>query len=337
VALDDVTSDAVAAALHEFDRLGREQFLEASGFGRAKSYFVEQDGKLYDSKAIVGYAHGISGDRAWRANDFSGGEKTAADLLRVLGFTVRFLRNPAWTRDEIVLACALVAANGWRTVAQEKPEVVELSRLLQTRAIHPLDGRASDFRNPAGVERKTGDLVSCLPGHRRTNGNRLDVEVVDAFRVRPEAMREEARIIRLALQEWGDEPHSIEDPDLLDDADEGGAVLRSHLRRERNANLRRRKIAEVRRQGRELACEACGFNFEAAYGGRGAGFIECHHRNPLHETGPVKTRLADLALICSNCHRMIHRTATWLSVEELTSILEEQRERPTTTPLDSRS
>ncbi|MEJ2866734.1 HNH endonuclease [Actinomycetospora sp. OC33-EN08] len=335
MAFDDVTGAAVTAALQEFDRLGRDQFLEATGFGHAKSYFLEHDGNLYDSKAIVGYAHGISGDRPWRASDFSGGEKTVADLLRALGFSVRFVRNPAWTRDEIVLACALVEAHDWRTVAQERPEVVELSRLLQSRAIHPLEGRTSDFRNPAGVERKTGDLVSCLPGHRRTNGNRLDIEVVDAFRARPSEMRDEARAIEVALREWGDGPHSIEDPDLLDvSANEGSAVLRAHLRRERSASLRRRKIADARRQGREIACEACGFNFETTYGDRGADYIECHHRTPLHESGPVRTRLDDLALICSNCHRMIHRTVAWLRVDELTDLLRRQRGQTTVASLD---
>jgi putative restriction endonuclease len=29
------------------------------------------------------------------------------------------------------------------------------------------------------------------------------------------------------------------------------------------------------------------------------------------------TRLEDLALLCANCHRMIHRASPWLSVEEL--------------------
>lgn len=326
MALDDVTEGAVIAAVSEFDRLGRDPFLEATGFGRAKSYFLEHGGKLYDSKAIVGYAHGISGDRPWHAADFSGGDKTVADRLRALGFTVRFLRNPSWTWEEIVLACALVEADGWRTIAQERPEAIELSQLLQSTAIHPLEGRASDFRNPAGVERKTGDLVSCLPGHRRTNGNRHDVNVVEAFQLRPEELRQEARTIEAALREWGDSPHSIADPDLLaDGADEGRAVLRAHLRRERSAALRRRKIADARQRGRAIACEACGFDFLATYGERGADYIECHHRTPLHVSGPVQTRLMDLALICSNCHRMVHRTTPWIGVEELASLVRDQR------------
>jgi len=56
--LSDITRPAVLDAMAEFDRLGREVFLDTYRFGRALSYFVEIDGKLYDSKAIAGYAHG---------------------------------------------------------------------------------------------------------------------------------------------------------------------------------------------------------------------------------------------------------------------------------------
>ena len=58
--------------------------------------------------------------------------------------------------------------------------------------------------------------------------------------------------------------------------------------------------------------------FAAAYGERGDGFIECHHTIPVRDLRPgSRTRLSDLALVCANCHRMIHRRSPWLTVEEL--------------------
>jgi hypothetical protein len=62
----------------------------------------------------------------------------------------------------------------------------------------------------------------------------------------------------------------------------------------------------VRRRGEPLACAACGFDFERIYGKRGTGYIECHYVIPLHETGERRVTISDLALLCSNCHRMIH-------------------------------
>lgn len=69
-----------------------------------------------------------------------------------------------------------------------------------------------------------------------------------------------------------------------------------------------------------LACEVCGFDFEAVYGELGRGFIECHHVVPLSE-GQRKTSLRDLALVCSNCHRMAHRRRPWPAVAELRALL----------------
>jgi 5-methylcytosine-specific restriction enzyme A len=321
----DVNRQAVLAAVAAFDRLGRDKFLEEHGFGPAKAYFLDYNGRLYDSKAIVGVAHGISGDRPWRAEDFTGGDKTVAERLRALGFTVVFLRNPDWTRDEIILVCAAVEANGWRTIAQENPVAVEISRVLQSPAIHPVHGRRSDFRNPAGVERKSSDLLSRHPNFRGrpTNGNRLDPEVLQDFLTRPVEMRTLAASIRETLLDWDDDEPSISELDVDDlGVEEGGVLLKEHLRRERDPKLKGRKLDDARRRGVAIACEVCGFDFHATYGVRGLDYIECHHRTPLGVTGKTRTHLADLALICSNCHRMIHRTRDWLTVKELALLVE---------------
>ncbi len=82
--------NAVLRAIDEFDELGRERFLEKHGFGAARKYFLLHRGARYDSKAIVGVAHGLQHPqlRALRAADFSGGETTVAQHLRGLGFEV---------------------------------------------------------------------------------------------------------------------------------------------------------------------------------------------------------------------------------------------------------
>ncbi len=78
--------------------------------------------------------------------------------------------------------------------------------------------------------------------------------------------------------------------------------------RQRESWLRDQKILESQRLG-TLKCEVagCGFDFEQTYGRLGAGFVEVHHRRGLARSGPTKTKLADLAIVCANCHRMIHR------------------------------
>ena len=88
--LRDITRTAVLAAIAEYDRLGQDEFLDKYGFDRARSYLLIHNGKAYDSKAIVGVAHGfLPEERALTARDFSGGEATVGRLLRGLGFTVQ--------------------------------------------------------------------------------------------------------------------------------------------------------------------------------------------------------------------------------------------------------
>jgi 5-methylcytosine-specific restriction enzyme A len=87
------------------------------------------------------------------------------------------------------------------------------------------------------------------------------------------------------------------------EAEEGRLLTALHRRRERDPKLAQQKKEQALRRNGSLACEACGFDFAATYGDRGRGFIECHHRRPLSELrGRQRTRLDDLALVCSNCH-----------------------------------
>jgi 5-methylcytosine-specific restriction protein A len=89
MALGDLTQREVQQAVAEYDRLGRDRFLEKYGFGPARSYLLVVDGKTYDSKAIVGAAHGYLADREPLApSDFSGGAATVGRLLTSLGFEV---------------------------------------------------------------------------------------------------------------------------------------------------------------------------------------------------------------------------------------------------------
>ena len=88
--LRDITRAAVLTAIDEYDRLGQDEFLAKYGFDRARSYLLIHNGRAYDSKAIVGVAHGfLDGEAALAARDFSGGEATVGRLLRGLGFTVQ--------------------------------------------------------------------------------------------------------------------------------------------------------------------------------------------------------------------------------------------------------
>lgn len=243
--------------------------------------------------------------------------------------SARTLRNPDWAWDELVLACDLVVRNGWKGFDANNQEVAELSRLLQAAPIHGLESRGETFRNPNGVARKTFDIATRHPAYtgRPTKGGALDLRVIEAFLTHPTEMAESAQLIRQGLKTGA----FMGLPELDDEADDYGApegrlLLRSHLARERSRKLRKQKIDSVRKAGRSLACEVCDFDFEQRYGERGKGYIECHHVVPLHQAGEGRTKLSDLALICANCHRMIHRKAPWPTPAELRAMLASRTE-----------
>ncbi|MGH2656736.1 MAG: hypothetical protein ACRDIZ_08595 [Actinomycetota bacterium] len=85
--------ESVLRAVQEFDRLGRDTFLEKYHFGKAYNYFLVIDRRLYDSKAVLGVAHGYEfPDKGpLRGAQFSGGQATVKRKLEELGFDVRVL------------------------------------------------------------------------------------------------------------------------------------------------------------------------------------------------------------------------------------------------------
>lgn len=141
----------------------------------------------------------------------------------------------------------------------------------------------------------------------------------------PESEAIVARVLRLV------ESNGVGDP--LPDVDkdafgfEGNPRLVAHMRRERSASIVQKKKKEVLRKTGALRCEACGFDFEKAYGEYGKEFCEVHHLVPLHKSdGITKTELSELAIVCSNCHRIIHRTNPMPTIQELKKVIREHQQ-----------
>lgn len=102
---------------------------------------------------------------------------------------------------------------------------------------------------------------------------------------------------------------------------EGQKILYLHYGRERKQEIINLTKALALRNNKELRCEVCGFSFFEHYGDRGKNFIEGHHIKPIGLIDEnIETKIEDIRLICSNCHRMIHRKFPWLTIEELKSI-----------------
>lgn len=324
-----ISRDDILKTMQEYDALGGPAFLDLYGYEKARKYLILHEGKEYDSKAIAGVAHKHSHGRPLASDELSGGLGQAVKWLHREGFQIGASRSPKWTRDELILACDVVARNGWQSLSNSDPRIGELSDLLQLLGAYPPEERAVEYRNRNGASYKSLNIASLHPGYKGkpTNGGELDGEVLRDFLDRPAEMAMAARLLREGLRDGSLQSALPEDEEADDEeasAPEGRVLYRRHRTRERNKGLRQRKIAAALKKSPTLACEACGFDFGKVYGERGKGYIECHHVVPLHEAGEGTTKLADLALICSNCHRMIHRSAPWPTPAELRALVQEE-------------
>jgi len=88
---------------------------------------------------------------------------------------------------------------------------------------------------------------------------------------------------------------------------EGKTFYAWHRKRERNRELVKYVKKKTMLEKGELRCIVCDFSFLETYGKTGENFIEAHHTKAISDMGEnEETKPEDIALVCSNCHRMLH-------------------------------
>ena len=120
------------------------------------------------------------------------------------------------------------------------------------------------------------------------------------------------------------EPHD-DDVDITEDDEgfaEGKKKLRTHICRERNYKVIKESKKRYKEKYGKLTCQICKFDFEKVYGEIGKDFIEGHHIVPVSELQDGdKTKIQDIVLVCSNCHKMLHRKRPWLTPNKLKELI----------------
>ncbi len=233
--------------------------------------------------------------------------------------------NPNWLKDELILALDLYFEIDFAHNRSDKNEKInELSRLLNSLPLHTAHFRGEDFRNPTGVYMKLSNFLRFdpdYPGEGLNRGSNLDKEVWEEFASDRPRLRRTAALIRSGCRVLSKEEVL---PDASDEEEfsEGKILTGLHRRRERNSTLVNKKKRKILAKTGKLACEVCGFDFYITYGDLGKDYAECHHTVPLSTLMPEAiTKLSDLAIVCANCHRMLHRSKKWLTIAELQKVI----------------
>ncbi|AVD54613.1 HNH endonuclease (plasmid) [Priestia filamentosa] len=235
-------------------------------------------------------------------------------------------RNPSWKRDELILALNLYFSHNPSKINNKHVEVVKLSKILNSLPIHGDQANPDNFRNPNGVYMKMCNFLRFDPNYKGKGlerGSKLEKEVWDEFYKEKNKLHNIAQSIILGITYEKEQVSQTINRDEEEEFPEGKILYRLHRQRERNSSVVKKK-KRLAMEKNNLKCEICTFDFFKKYGELGYGFIECHHAKPISDyKEDTKTKLEDLVLVCSNCHRMLHRKRPWLSKEQLRQLIKQ--------------
>lgn len=157
-------------------------------------------------------------------------------------------------------------------------------------------------------------------GHWGLKAQYKDVRTFGDQPLENQSIEELVRKEPIHLQSVEDDVSMSEDGKQLSDMEEV-RVKKAHYRYEgrlSQSHIKRIKIEKG------YVCEACGMSFGKSYPGIGDEFIECHHKIPyaeIEDGGNRKLKINDFMVLCSNCHRMIHRLDDPADLDALKAII----------------
>lgn len=231
--------------------------------------------------------------------------------------------NPPWTRDETILALALFFDAGMIALSDTDKRVIDLSASLRDLPGNEERARNPSFRNPAGVSFKLSNLQSVATGKGFANVSSTDRNVWKQFENRRTRVHEIATLIRTYASEI---PLDVTDEGDEEEFAEGRILTLAHRRVERNRRLRTKLIRDRRKTNR-LRCDACHATNPTSDSRLDDAIFDAHNLVPLSALGSTKTKLSDVALLCANCHKVIHRlistSGKWATVADVRAAIEE--------------
>jgi|GEM_PF-761921 len=239
-------------------------------------------------------------------------------------------RNIPWTRDELIITLDFYLKHRATGMpAKNSSEISRLSRELnRLAALHKLP-MGENFRNENGVYLKLMNFHAIDPdwhGKGMARFGKADLSVWMDLAHQPQILDAAAKSIfqHIYYAEDNGETRQLLGAEEMQTAlaapsIEGRILSSTHFRRERNSKLVERLKDEYFDIHGYIDCGVCAFNFERQYGERGHKFMEAHHLKPLSQLSPEGEQITtdDLALVCANCHRMIHRKSPWLTITQL--------------------
>lgn len=231
--------------------------------------------------------------------------------------------NPNWNRDETILALEAFFALDGRNPSSKDPLIVALSETLRALPYHGEAARKPTFRNPDGAAFKVQNLRSRQTGKGLGNVSRMDREIWDEFGDKPAEVSRLATLIRAGIASEAANAAPLSDG--IEEAEfyEGRLLTQKHMRRERSPAVRKALLRQRGAAG--LQCEICSAAHSRLSPELRPAAFEAHHVLPIATVREGVTKLADMALLCAVCHRLLHRLIAhhrrWIGIEEAKALL----------------
>ncbi len=234
-------------------------------------------------------------------------------------------KRVVWTRDELILALDLYLKHQGKLFNPDDKAINELSNFLNKMGKVLGLGGGSLFRNPNGVVMKMMNFRRLDPQFKNkgkvglSQGNRLEEPVWVEFSTDSIRLAKVVSAIHAVVEQHAGLTDLIGiDEANFEEAAEGKLLTRLHQFRERNKRLIDQCKKKALKEQGHLRCSACNFDFGIQYGPTASHIIDCHHTKPVHTlTEGEKTNIKDLILLCANCHRVVHSSKQWLTLEQL--------------------
>lgn len=210
-----------------------------------------------------------------------------------------------------------------RVLEENDPRAVAASDLLNRLPLHPEAGTPG-FRTPDAVVLRMAHYRSYDPSTAAkgmANAGRRAEQVWGRYADDPVTVRSLVRSIKAVAGGAGPEYEAAREKESDEgNVPEGRLIYRLHRQRERDAALRARKLKQLAKAGTRPSCEVCELVPEFVFGPGSSQVLECHHIRPLR-LGERETGVADVVLLCANCHRAIHAKGLLVTITELRDAL----------------
>lgn len=248
-------------------------------------------------------------------------EPARADLHRAVTFP---LENKAFVMD--AMDFDIIEDDGL-SVTLAPLRVSVLHSDFQVDLSDRLKAIAKDLENLDAIRVTNPDIADAVEAHaaevaKGINSTRVRKAADRLVEVKTQIFGKTNAGSALALTKADAEPETdLEEPY----GREGRLLSRIHAYKERDRTFAKRVRDHYRRQqGGRLHCEACGAVPDNVYGPVGERCIEAHHKVPIEELQPDSVTLVqEMAMVCANCHRVIHSQKPCLMIDEVRDRLRE--------------